>query len=71
MISALRLRFEEGFIYQWTDSLEGDFSLLEGDVYYDPHAVAGLLKLFFRELSEPLFTFQLRMNFFQVSGMYN
>ncbi|KAJ3321306.1 hypothetical protein HDV06_004410 [Boothiomyces sp. JEL0866] len=57
VISQLRARFDE----------EGDVPLLEGDVYYDPHAVAGLLKLFFRELSEPLFTQELRMEFFQIS----
>ncbi|KAJ3350692.1 hypothetical protein HDU91_006214 [Kappamyces sp. JEL0680] len=55
VISALKARFEE----------EGDVPLIDTDQYYDPHAIAGLLKLFFRELSEPLFTFQLRMNFFQ------
>lgn len=43
--------------------------LLDSEEFYDVHAIAGLLKLFFRELAEPLFTFQLRMQFFQVSGL--
>ncbi|KAJ3256214.1 hypothetical protein HK103_005673 [Boothiomyces macroporosus] len=65
VISQLRARFDEGNC----DLIkEGDVPLLEGDVYYDPHAIAGLLKLFFRELSEPLFTQELRMEFFQISG---
>ncbi|KAI8894445.1 hypothetical protein BC833DRAFT_604899 [Globomyces pollinis-pini] len=47
----------------------GDVPLLETDVYYDPHAIAGLLKLFFRELNEPLFTQELRMEFFKVTDI--
>lgn len=43
--------------------------LLDSDVYYDPHAIAGLLKLFFRELTEPLFTHDMRMELFQITGL--
>ena len=70
VITALKARFEEGKNQQLKLilSIEGDVYLLNED-YQDPHAIAGLLKLFFREISEPLFTFQLRPHFFQAAGI--
>jgi hypothetical protein len=43
--------------------------LLDDDTYYDMHAIAGLLKLYFRELSEPIFTYDLRQELFQTAGI--
>ncbi|MBP5977877.1 hypothetical protein HW132_35570 [Brasilonema sp. CT11] len=37
----------------------------------DIHNVAGLLKLFFRELPEPLLTFELYESFIAAMGTYN
>ena len=48
--------------------VEGDVPLLDSDIYYDHHAIAGLLKLFFRELAEPLFSQELRTELFQTAG---
>ncbi|KAJ8331494.1 Rho GTPase activating protein [Batrachochytrium dendrobatidis] len=46
---------------------EGDVNLLEEvETYSDVHAIAGVLKLFFRELTEPILTKELRNNFFQL-----
>ena len=37
-------------------SLEGDVDLLGSDEYWDPHAIAGLLKSFLRELPAGILT---------------
>lgn len=63
-IQNLRFRFDSGKIELIP---EGDVHLLNSDFFYDVHAIAGLLKLFFRELSEPILTKELRMEFFQIS----
>lgn len=46
---------------------EGDVDLLNSDVH-DPHAVAGLLKSFLRELPSSLLTRDLHMQFLAVMG---
>ena len=48
--------------------LEGDVVLVENHNLHDPHAVAGLLKLFFRELSEPIATNDLRAEMYKITG---
>jgi len=45
---------------------EGDFNLVDSEEMYDIHAVAGLLKLFLRELTEPILTFELQPKFLQI-----
>ena len=35
---------------------------------YDPHTVAGVLKIFLKELPEPLLTYELRTSFFAALG---
>jgi hypothetical protein len=45
---------------------EGDYDLLNADEYYDIHAVAGLLKLFLRELTEPILTRELQPKFLHI-----
>jgi hypothetical protein len=45
---------------------ESDYDLLNADEYYDIHAVAGLLKLFLRELSEPILTRELQQKFLHI-----
>jgi hypothetical protein len=49
-------------------NIEGDVMLVDPDNYYDAHAVAGLLKLFFRELAEPICTNELRNELFRLTG---
>ncbi len=47
---------------------EGDVKLIEGDEYHDVHAVAGLLKLYLRELPISILTRDLQRNFLGVIG---
>ncbi len=53
VIRALKDRFDA----------EGDIDLLAHDEHWDLHAIAGLLKLFLRELATSLLTPELHMNF--------
>ncbi|CAE6418033.1 unnamed protein product [Rhizoctonia solani] len=45
---------------------EGDVNLLESEDYWDPHAVAGLLKSYLRELPSSILTRDLHLNFLAV-----
>ncbi|KAI6044279.1 hypothetical protein EDC04DRAFT_2940718 [Pisolithus marmoratus] len=45
---------------------EGDVDLLGSDEYWDPHAIAGLLKSFLRELPASILTRELHMKFLAV-----
>jgi RalA-binding protein 1 len=45
---------------------EGDVDLLASDEYWDPHAIAGLLKGFLRELPSSILTRELHMRFLAV-----
>jgi hypothetical protein len=47
---------------------EGDVVLLEEEGYYDIHAIAGLLKLFLRDLPASILTSELHKDFLQVIG---
>lgn len=47
---------------------EGDVDLLASDEYWDPHAIAGLLKSFLRELPASILTRDLHMRFLSVMG---
>jgi len=47
---------------------EGDVNLLQSADYYDPHAVAGLLKQYLRELPDHLLTRELHNEFLRVIG---
>lgn len=49
-------------------NLEGDVNLLASPVYYDLHCVAGLLKLYFRELPVHILTRELYPEFIKVIG---
>lgn len=49
-------------------SKEGDVDLLASDEYWDPHAIAGLLKGFLRELPASILTRDLHMRFLSVMG---
>lgn len=51
-------------------SKEGDVDLLASDEYWDPHAIAGLLKGFLRELPASILTRDLHMRFLSVMGSY-
>lgn len=50
---------------------EGDVNLLTSNEYYDPHAVAGLLKQYLRELPVHLLTRELHAEFIQVIDLRN
>ncbi|KAI0060921.1 RhoGAP-domain-containing protein [Artomyces pyxidatus] len=45
---------------------EGDVDLLASDEFWDPHAIAGLLKSFFRDLPSSILTRELHMRFLAV-----
>lgn len=45
---------------------EGDIDLLASDEYWDPHAIAGLLKTFLRELPASILTRDLHLRFLSV-----
>jgi len=47
---------------------DGDVPLLASDEYFDIHAVAGLLKLFLRDLPSSVLTRELHKDFLQVIG---
>lgn len=47
---------------------DGDVPLLASEEYYDIHAVAGLLKLFLRDLPSSVLTRELHKDFLQVIG---
>ncbi|KAG5645735.1 hypothetical protein DXG03_005431 [Asterophora parasitica] len=47
-------------------NLEGDVDLLASDEYWDPHAIAGLLKSFLRELPASILTRDLHLQFLAV-----
>ncbi|KAJ7050578.1 hypothetical protein C8F01DRAFT_1178873 [Mycena amicta] len=47
-------------------NMEGDIDLVASDEYWDPHAIAGLLKSFFRELPASILTHHLHMRFLSV-----
>lgn len=49
--------------------VEGDVDLLASDEYWDPHAIAGLLKSFLRELPASILTRDLHLRFLAVIGM--
>ena len=51
-------------------STEGDVDLLASDEYWDPHAIAGLLKTFMRELPASILTRELHTRFLSVIGKY-
>lgn len=50
--------------------LEGDVDLLKGDMYYDLHAVSGLLKTFLRDLPSSVLTRDLHLQFLSVIGKH-
>lgn len=52
-------------------TVEGDVDLLASDEYWDPHAIAGLLKSFLRELPSSILTRELHMRFLAVIGIYS
>ncbi|PFH46114.1 hypothetical protein AMATHDRAFT_183891 [Amanita thiersii Skay4041] len=47
-------------------NLEGDVDLLASDEYWDPHAIAGLLKSYLRELPSSILTRDLHLKFLAV-----
>ncbi|KAN0061423.1 Rho GTPase activating protein [Thecaphora frezii] len=48
---------------------EGDVDLLASDQYYDPHAIAGLLKTFLRELPTSVLTRELHLEFMRLNDI--
>lgn len=52
--------------YTFARRTEGDVNLLGSNSFYDPHAIAGLLKLFLRELPINVLTRELHPSFLRV-----
>lgn len=50
-------------------NMEGDVDLLAENEYYDPHAIAGLLKTFLRELPTSVLTRELHMDFMRINEL--
>lgn len=50
-------------------NMEGDVDLLAENQYYDPHAIAGLLKTFLRELPTSVLTRELHMDFMRINEL--
>ncbi|KAG0197494.1 hypothetical protein BGX33_000566 [Mortierella sp. NVP41] len=81
-LNAHKAKLEEG-IYRLSGSTaviknlkerfnhDGDIPLLAEEEYYDIHAVAGLLKLFLRELPSSVLTRELHKDFLQVIELAN
>lgn len=75
VIKGLKDRFNSGMfgLPSWSYGAlminkEGDVDLLASDEYWDPHAIAGLLKGFLRELPASILTRDLHMRFLSVMG---
>lgn len=78
VINELRQRFDKGTIaffniYDKTKTnffclTDGDYNILNSNVYYDVHAVAGVLKLWLRELPTLVLTAELHEAFLCVMG---
>lgn len=75
VIKSLKDRFNNGElehnllseIYSYNFA-EGDVDLLASDEYWDPHAIAGLLKSYLRELPSSILTRDLHLRFLAVIG---
>jgi RalA-binding protein 1 len=52
-------------------NVEGDVNLITDDQYYDIHAVASLLKLYFRELPTTILTRELHLEFVAVTELHD
>ncbi|KAJ1590702.1 hypothetical protein NDA11_001837 [Ustilago hordei] len=50
-------------------NMEGDVDLLAENQFYDPHAIAGLLKTFLRELPTSVLTRELHMDFMRINEL--
>lgn len=61
------LRLDIIFLRAFT---EGDVDLFASDEFWDPHAIAGLLKTFFRDLPASILTRELHLRFLAVIGPY-
>jgi RalA-binding protein 1 len=75
VIKSLKDRFNMGMcsysmpcIHSTNSVSEGDVDLLASDEYWDPHAIAGLLKSFLRELPASILTRDLHLKFLAVIG---
>ena len=75
-MKALKDRFNTGMIIllrgfhkKLMRVVEGDVDLLNAEEYWDPHAIAGLLKSYFRELPTSILTHDLHFRFLKVIGM--
>lgn len=50
--------------------IDGDVNLLKHDEFWDPHAIAGLLKQFLRDLPTSILTRELQQRFLSVVGTF-
>ncbi len=73
-VASLKSRFEEGetparqMCLNLLINIELDVDLVASETHYDTHAVAGLLKLYFRELPSPMFPRELKAKLVLIGG---
>lgn len=70
-IRMLKDKFNAGSCLQRTqlNGIEGDVDLVNSKDYHDVHAVAGLLKLYLRELPSTVLTRERHAEFLHIVGM--
>ena len=70
-IRMLKDKFNAGSCLQYTrlNVIEGDVDLVNSKDYHDVHAVAGLLKLYLRELPSTVLTRDRHAEFLHIVGM--
>lgn len=70
-IRMLKDRFNTGNprLWRFTDPIDGDFDLVNSKDYHDVHAVAGLLKLYLRELPSTVLTRERHVDFLHIVGI--
>ena len=65
------MRSRLGLIAPLTLISEGDVNLLASDEFWDPHAIAGLLKSFLRDLPASILTREMHLRFLAVIGKFS
>jgi len=72
-IRMLKDKFNAGSLplNTWINGIEGDVDLVNSKEYHDVHAVAGLLKLYLRELPSTVLTRDRHADFLHIVGMFD
>jgi len=72
-IRMLKDKFNAGslLLNTWINRIEGDVDLVNSKDYHDVHSVAGLLKLYLRELPSTVLTRDRHADFLHIVGMFD